>query len=218
MAGYSIERRSFLSGPITNTARHVKGRPSLSFSRGSSIPNCTARSLLSSAIIGYGNPSPECFAKLLISCNDFLVRIVLHFQNVNYWNNVLKIQNYSWLALEFCNTALTATDYKYSQKFQFRLSEQFSGDTDPSPVQWHSTEINSNSTVLEGDDASVFRVKVTMRIVTRKVAGYWPLVGRGIGKLPGPTGTHWILLKTQLFKNHYRKKSVKTGWRSEWDG
>lgn len=62
VAGYSIDRRNFLSGPITNTARHVSGRPSLSFSRGSSIPNCTARSLFSSAIIGYGNPSPKCFA------------------------------------------------------------------------------------------------------------------------------------------------------------
>lgn len=52
VAGYKIERASFLSGLITNTARQVKGNPLESFSAGSSIPNLTANSLFSSAIIG----------------------------------------------------------------------------------------------------------------------------------------------------------------------
>lgn len=54
VAGYRIERRNDLFGSTMNTALHVRGKPSLSFSMGSNIPSCTARCLDSSAIIGYG--------------------------------------------------------------------------------------------------------------------------------------------------------------------
>ena len=55
VAGYSIESFIFRSFPIMNTARHVRGIPSASFSSGSSIPSKVAISRFSSAMMGYGN-------------------------------------------------------------------------------------------------------------------------------------------------------------------
>ncbi|KAG6554116.1 hypothetical protein Mapa_004032 [Marchantia paleacea] len=48
-----MESFSFLSGPKTKTARAVRGIPAASCSSGSSIPNCTAKSLLGSEMMGY---------------------------------------------------------------------------------------------------------------------------------------------------------------------
>ena len=59
VAGYKMESRSFFSESIIKTALHVTGRPSLFFSTGSIIPSWTARLRDSSAIIGYGKPSPS---------------------------------------------------------------------------------------------------------------------------------------------------------------
>ena len=41
------------------TALQVIGRPALSFSSGSTIPNCIASSRFGSEMIGYGNLSPK---------------------------------------------------------------------------------------------------------------------------------------------------------------
>ena len=58
VAGYKMESANFLSGLMTKTARQVKGIPEASFSTGSNIPSCVAKTRFSSAIIGKGKLSP----------------------------------------------------------------------------------------------------------------------------------------------------------------
>lgn len=72
-AGYNIDNRIFFFGSTTKTARAVSGIPLASFSSGSNMRSCVARSLSSSAMIGYGKSALVLqFEYNLISSIHFL--------------------------------------------------------------------------------------------------------------------------------------------------
>ena len=52
VAGYRMDSFRRLSGPITNTARAVRGIPAISFSSGSSIPYLQSMHILTSLVGG----------------------------------------------------------------------------------------------------------------------------------------------------------------------